>query len=74
MVAYDFYCLDEIGNSHSIGILPERRKDPERITRESVTNWGKLILGEDAHLNHLFYVQVKIDEETGRMTRLSPVR
>lgn len=71
MVAYDFFWLDEIGNSHLIGILPERRNDPERITQGSVTNWGKLILGDKAGLNNLFCVRVNIDEDTGRITRFS---
>jgi hypothetical protein len=36
MVAYEFYVYDEMEESQSIGILPERRKDPLRITQESV--------------------------------------
>jgi hypothetical protein len=40
MVAYEFYWRDEKGKEHLIGILPERRKNPERITEESIFNWG----------------------------------
>jgi hypothetical protein len=40
MMAYEFYWRDETGKEYLIGILPERRKDPERITKESALNWG----------------------------------
>jgi hypothetical protein len=36
MVAYEFYWLDPSGRYQIIGVLPERRKNPERITKESV--------------------------------------
>ena len=32
MIAYEFYLLDETGKEHLIGILPERKGKPERIT------------------------------------------
>ena len=38
MVAYEFYLSDETGKKHLIGILQERRKNSERITRESIIN------------------------------------
>jgi len=41
MVAYEFYWLDSTGGYQIIGVLPERRKDPKRLTRESIMNWGK---------------------------------
>jgi len=40
MVAYELFCFDEKSGYEFIGILPERRKDPKRITNESVLNWG----------------------------------
>jgi hypothetical protein len=39
MVAYEFYWRDEIGKEHPVGILPERRKNPQRITKESALDW-----------------------------------
>ena len=36
MVAYAFYWIDETDKARFIGLLPERRKDPERITEESI--------------------------------------
>jgi len=39
MVAYELFSFDEKNGYEFIGILPERRKDPKRITEESVVNW-----------------------------------
>jgi hypothetical protein len=41
MVVYKLYRHDQAEEPHLIGILPERRKDQERITDESILNWGK---------------------------------
>jgi hypothetical protein len=61
MVAYEYYCRDETDRVHFIGIIPERRGKLERITDESILNLGKIILGEDAGLSNLFFVQITID-------------
>ncbi len=60
MLAYEFYWLDETEKAHFIGILPERRKKIERITRESVLNWGKMVIGENSEVKELYYVKVEI--------------
>jgi hypothetical protein len=60
MVAYEFYWLDETEKAHFIGILPERREDPERITPQSILNWGKMIIGKDSEVKDLYYVKVEI--------------
>jgi hypothetical protein len=36
MLGCQFYCLDEKGKDHLIGLLPERRVNPERISRRSI--------------------------------------
>ena len=61
MRAYEFY-LREKGEDHLIGILPERRKDPARITKDTILNWGKMILGnnEDVDLKALYFVEVDV--------------
>jgi hypothetical protein len=46
MVAYQFYWRDEKEKTHFIGILPERRKKPGRITTESILNWGWKAIGD----------------------------
>ncbi len=48
MVAYEFYWCDEKAKEHCIGILPERRKIPERITQESILNWGWMVVGDNS--------------------------
>jgi hypothetical protein len=66
MVAYELYLYDEIKGYELIGILPERRKDPKRITKESVLKWGRMLLGDNADNNNIFFKQIKIDHITGR--------
>ncbi len=61
MVAYEFYWRDETGNEHLIGILPERRKDPKRISRESILGWGREAIGYDSDVNDLYFVQVEME-------------
>jgi hypothetical protein len=64
MRAYEFYLHAE-GEDHLIGILPERRKNQKRITKESIMNWGKMILGGDTDVdfNSLYFVKVEVNEE-----------
>jgi hypothetical protein len=42
MVAYEFYWRDPKKGYQHIGTLPERRKNPTRITQESVMKWGEV--------------------------------
>ncbi len=61
MVAYEYYWKDEAERFHSIGIVPERRRNSERVTEESILNLVKTLLGEDAGLSNLSFVQMKIN-------------
>jgi hypothetical protein len=67
MVAYELYLYDEIKGHKLIGILPERRKDPRRITKESVLKWGRMLLNDSANDNNIFFKQVEIDLNTGHV-------
>ena len=67
MVAYTFYWIDEIDRIYFVGLLPERRKKPERITQESVINFGRTILGNNAGVNDIFFIEVTLDESTGKI-------
>ena len=60
MVAYEFYLHSE-EEDKLIGILPERRKDPKRITPESIMNWGR-ILGDSAGIDakSIYFIQVEV--------------
>ena len=62
MIAYEFYRRDEKGNNHFIWILPERRKNPKRITQESIMNWGKKAVVDNTEVKDLFFVRVELDE------------
>jgi hypothetical protein len=60
MVAYEFYWRDEKDKVHLIGILPERRKNAERISQESILNWVRQAIGNNLYLNeNVYFVQVE---------------
>jgi hypothetical protein len=67
MTAYAFYWLEEIDKVHFVGLLPERRKNPERIPQESILNFARAILGNDADVDHLFFIEITLDERTGQL-------
>jgi hypothetical protein len=61
MVVYKIYKHDQSEKARIIGTLPERRKDQKRITKESVLNWGKEVLGEGSDIDHhLYFVQMEM--------------
>jgi hypothetical protein len=60
MVAYEFYSRDHEGRDDLIGILPERRKNPERITKESILNWGWKVIGDHSDANDIYFVRVEM--------------
>jgi len=67
MVAYEFYVDHRSKKPNLIGILPERRKDSSRITRESIMNWGRSVVAHGVGFNGLFFTKVIIDDDTGRV-------
>ena len=72
MVAYEFYLNDSEGNKSLLGILPERRKDPKRITQESILGWGRMLLYDTADGRRLFFERVAMNEYTGKFFRFAP--
>ena len=60
MILYEIYSRDPIKGYQLIGVLPERRRSPERITKESVLNWGTIYFGNNLNLGDLFFVEVEI--------------
>jgi hypothetical protein len=60
MIAYEFYWRDEIGTEHLVGILPERRKNLRRITKESILNWVWMVIGDNLDGNNIYFVQVEL--------------
>jgi len=67
MVAYEVYSFDDINGYEFIGMLPERRKNPERITEESVIKWARILLGDRAEAKNIFFKEVTIERSTGRL-------
>jgi hypothetical protein len=68
MVAYELYLYDKIEGYKLIGILPERRKDPKRITKESVLKWGRMLLGSSADDKNIMFKQMTIDDITHQIS------
>ena len=62
MVAYEIYLNNKDGKEHLVGILPERRKDPARMTEKSILKWANLVLGSksDIKLNRLYFTRVEL--------------
>jgi hypothetical protein len=61
MLVYELYTLNKIKGYELFGVLPERRKNLARITMNSITNWGKTLLGNDADSKNIFFKPVEID-------------
>jgi hypothetical protein len=72
MVAYEFYWLDPKGGYQIIGVLPERRNNPERITQESIMRWEENIFGKELDTKEIYFIQVTINEYTGMIFRPTP--
>ena len=60
MVAYEFYFRDEGGREHLIGILPERRRKPVRITKDAILRWGRNRIGDHADIKDIHFVPLKM--------------
>ena len=73
MDAYEFYRGDTIKGYQPIGVLPERRKNPARITQESIINLARDLLGDNVDVNKIFFINVTKDENTGEILRLDSV-
>jgi len=67
MVVYTIYYFEEEEKIRFIGSLPEKRKRPERITKESIFNYVRAILGHEANEDKIYYFQVTLDEGIGEI-------
>ena len=72
IVTYEFYVYDSKGNKTLLGILPEKRKDPKRITQKSILRWGGMLLYDTADRRRLSYERVAINQYTGKFFRFPP--
>lgn len=62
MVVYELYLRDRIKEFNLIEILPERRKNPQRITQQAIMKWVKLFTGDHLNLNNIYIIQKQIQE------------
>jgi hypothetical protein len=58
MLAYQFYCTSEDGENHLIAVLPERRRNSERITNRSILNWAREVIGNGCDWQSIYFVEV----------------
>jgi hypothetical protein len=72
MMAYEFYWGDEVKGYELLGVLPERRKDPARITEVSVLGWVQKVFGRKFSTQCIRCTRVMIDENTSRIFRPPP--
>lgn len=72
MVAYELFSFDRKNGYEFIGILPERRKDPKRITKESVVNWGRMVLGSRSEGKKILFNRVAMEDVKGRTFEANP--
>jgi hypothetical protein len=66
MLAYELYTFDKINGYDFIGVLPERRKNPTRITEDSVMSWGRMLLGDNVDNKSIYFKKVTLDNN-GRL-------
>ncbi len=62
MILYELYCRDKTGKEYFIGTLPENRKNPKRITEESIVNWGKDFTGSDLDPKNIYFIRVETEK------------
>jgi hypothetical protein len=61
MLVYELYTFNKEKGYELIGVLPERRKNPMRITKESVIRWGRMLLNDDVDSEDIFFKPIAIE-------------
>jgi hypothetical protein len=49
--------MGEDRKDHLIAVLPERRRNPERITDDSILNWAREVIGKGCHEQSIYFVE-----------------
>ncbi|MGZ6225985.1 MAG: hypothetical protein ACXWMH_10835 [Syntrophales bacterium] len=60
MCVYEFYWFDKTEEADFIGTLKEKRENLLRITRESVLNLGRKVIGDHADATNIYFIQVEV--------------
>jgi hypothetical protein len=74
MIVYKFYLRDAIKGDLLLGILPERRKYPQRITDESIINWGRKYFGMNVKNENIFFIKTVLEEREKGNQNLSAIK
>jgi len=61
MCAYEFYRFDKTEKAHFIAILQEKRENLLRITKESVLNLARKVVGDNADVTNIYFIQVGVE-------------
>ncbi len=61
MLVYELYTFNKKNGYELIGVLPERRKNPTRMTKESVIRWGRMLSGDDVDGKDIFFKPIEIE-------------
>jgi len=76
MILYKFYLRDGIKGDIFLGTLPERRKNPRRITEEtteeSIRNWGRKYFGMKCKDEDIFFIKTVLEERRETEPKPSP--
>jgi len=72
MIVYKFYLSDPVKGAIFLGTLPERRKNPQRITHESIINWGRKYFGMNGNDQDIFFIKTVLEESEKRYPTLPP--
>ena len=66
MIAYEIYRRNPSGEDRLIGVLPERRSNQQRISKESVMKWARLLVNtemtEEMFMENIYFVPVRWTE------------
>ena len=73
MIVYKFYLRDAIKGDILLGALPERRKNPQRITVESIINWGRKYFGKNAKDENIYFIETVLKEREKGKQNLSAI-
>jgi hypothetical protein len=61
MLVYELYIFNLNKGYELIGVLPERRKNPMRITTESIVRWGRMLLDDDLDSTDILFKPIAIE-------------
>jgi len=73
LIAYEFYFCDEPGERYLIGVLPERRRNQERITDESIIRWARTLLGDESGVNNISYRTIRLESSENQILYPIPI-